>query len=335
MARLGRRGLIISAGVLATPALRPARADPIQWRIAHTAPRSFPLHKRLVEAAEIINEKGAGRIAVTIRPEGEMGAQIGVLNQMRNGTLEMCPVTGQLLAANQQLAGLPLTGFAWAGYPQVWRAMDGDLGATIRDQMAMRLNITMMETVWDFGFRIITTARKPIRVPDDLRGLRLRTPVEADLVSLFQALGASPVAMPLGEAVAALRRRAIDGQEGLLALVAAGRFAEVQGACSLTNHVWDGQWMCTANATWKRLPPDLQKLVAETLNAAGLKQRADTAEAEAATRKQLETAGMSFTVVDQAPFRRLLGNTGYYGSLKSKLGPQYWAALEKYAGRLV
>lgn len=334
MARLGRRGLIIAAGVLAAPALHPARAAAIPWRIGHTAPRSFALHTRLSEAAETINQKGGGRIAVSVLPDGEMGAQIGLFNQMRNGTLEMCPVTGQLLGANQALALLPLVGFAFPGYPQVWRAMDGDLGAMIRDQIALRLNVTMMETIWDFGFRIVTTARKPIRVPQDLAGLRIRTPVEADLVSLFQTLGASPVAMPLGEAVAALRRRAIDGQEGLLALVAASRLGDVQSACSLTNHVWDGQWMCTATASWKRLGPELQKLVADTLNAAGMKQRADTAEASAATRKQLEAGGMTFTEVDHTAFRRLLMNAGYYGGLRTRFSPQYWGVLEKYTGQL-
>ena len=62
---------------------------------------------------------------------------------------------------------------------------------------------------------------------------------------------ASPVAMGLGEAYGALQQGVVDGQEGLLPLVVAAHFEEVQKYCALTNHSWDGQWICTSANAWK------------------------------------------------------------------------------------
>ncbi len=336
MQRTTRRVFLGSAATLAVaPAiLRQARAAEITWRIGHTAPPNFPLHIRLVEAAELVGRLSDGRMEIQVLPDSQLGSQIGLLNQVRNGTLEMSSLTGQILTTAQGLAALPMTGFAFPGYPQVWAAMDGELGQTIRREIQLRTGIMLMERSWDFGFRIITTTDRPIRTPADLKGLRLRTPVEPEFVSLFQALQASPIAMSLNEVYPALLRRQLDGQEGLLALVPAARFQEVQKICSLTHHVWDGNWLAVSGNAWKALPEALKKVVAGAFDNAALQHRADTAALATTIQAAMTEAGMTFNTVDPVPFRDALRQAGYYRDLKKKLGDRYWEILEKYAGRL-
>jgi TRAP-type C4-dicarboxylate transport system substrate-binding protein len=101
-----------------------------------------------------------------------------------------------------------------------------------------------MEKRWDLGFRQITTSAKPIEKAADLAGMKLRVPGAPALVSLFTALGASPVSMQFGEVYTSLQTRIVDGQENPLSVIDAGKFYEVQKYCAVTNHVWDGYWIC-------------------------------------------------------------------------------------------
>jgi tripartite ATP-independent transporter DctP family solute receptor len=330
-----RTGLLTAAATLALPAVhRAPRAAEYAWRIGHTAPTVFPLHNRMVEAAKEVAEKTDGRITIEVVGDGQLGGGMGQLAQLRAGTLEMAPISGQVLTTVQAAIALPMTGFAWSGYPAVWQAMDGEFGRVLRELLIQRSALVTLDTVWDFGFRILTTGDKAVTTPDDLRGLRVRTPVEPEFVSLFQALQASPIAMPLPEVYRALAQRHIDGQEGLLALVPAVGLQTVQKHCILTNHMWDGHWLCVSPAAWRRLPDALKAVVATAFNAAGKRQRADHAAADGQTRTTLEAGGMTFHTIDPAPFRARLREVGFYRDLKRKFGDPLWNALEQSAGRM-
>ena len=140
---LSRRRLIAAA--LAAPALpRYARAAEFEWRLGHTAPESFPLHKRLTEAAAEIAKASDGRLQITVLPDSQLGGQLGLLNQVRGGTVEATPVIGQALGGILGLAFVQSVGFAFAGYPQLWPAMDGDLGKALRFQFQERLSLIAM-----------------------------------------------------------------------------------------------------------------------------------------------------------------------------------------------
>lgn len=338
---LSRRALLTAAATGASaPFLsrpfwaRPARAADIIWRIGHSAPTHFPLHIRLIEAAGLIAARSGGRMQLQVFANNELGSPIGMMAQVRAGTAQAVPLTSQMLAVSLPVFGLPMVGFAFADYQAVWTAMDGGIGAYLRGQAKDRLGLIAMPRCWNFGFRQITTSNRPIVTAADLNGLKLRTPPEADFIGLFQALSALPVAMPLGSVEGALQSRAIDGQEGLLQLVTAASLYRAQSFCSLTNHVWDGQWICVAGKAWADLPPSLQDIVQAAFDEAGAHQRQDTMTAEDQTRAGLEAKGMKFNAVEPERFRQALRKTDYYAAWHKKIGEAGWAALEKHAGRL-
>jgi len=329
---LGRRAIV--AG-LATPFLpRFARAAEFTWRIGHSAPVDFPLHVRLIEAVGTIASRSGGQMAVEVYPSSELGTPIGLIAQLRAGTLDAAPLTNQVLATNLAVAALPMLGFAFTGYDQVWAAMDGGVGVFLRNQIEQRLGLFSMQRSWDFGFHQITTSAKTIGSVADLDGLRLRTPPEVDFIDLLQALKARPVTMPLSAMESALASGALDGQESVLPLVKAAALFKVQSRCALTNHIWDGQWLCVSGQSWAKLPAKLQEIVTAAFNESGLAHRQDTVSAASAARTELESQGMSFNATDPSAFRKALGTTGYYAAWQKKVGDAGWNALEKYTGRL-
>jgi TRAP-type transport system periplasmic protein len=328
------RRLVLTAGLAAPFLPRFARAAEFTWRLGHSAPADFPLHLRLVEAADAIATRSAGQMALEVHANSELGSAIGLLAQVRAGTIDAAPLTSQVLANDLSLTALPMAGFAFDGYEQLWAAMDGDAGSFIRASIKDRLGLVTMDRCWDFGFRQITTSGKTVNTAADLVGLKLRTPPESDFIGLLQALKALPVTLPLNALANALASHYIDGQDSVLPLVQAAGLSRVQSLCALTNHVWDGEWVCVSGKSWAKLPPKLQDIVSAALNESGLQQRQDIADADVKTRKALETAGMTFNTVDPKSFRSVLRGAGYYATWKTRVGDDAWSALEKYAGRL-
>ena len=113
--------------------------------------------------------------------------------------------------------------------------------------------------VWENGFRHITNNVRPIVVPDDLQGIKLRTPRGRWRVKLFQTFGANPTPMPLSEVFVALQTGVTDGQENPLAQTYGGKFYEVQEYLSLTSHVYSPAYLTVGTKRWARLPAGMRQ----------------------------------------------------------------------------
>jgi len=328
-----RRSLLI--GALAAPLVaRYAHAAEYAWKFAHTSPLTFPFHIRLAEAAAQIGKESNGRMELQIFPDAQLGGDNDLLSQARQGAIEFCQPTGQILASILPVTAISALGFAWSDYSKVWPAMDGELGAYIRSQIAAKAGLVAMDQMWDLGFRQITTSTKPIKTASDLVGLKIRVPVAPSLVTLFQTLKAAPLSMQFTEVYSALQTHIADAQENPLTLIKVTKLYEVQKYCSLTNHVWDGHWACCNAAAWKGLPDDLKAIVARNLNEAAKREREDIAANDKVVQADLEKTGLVFNAAETQSFRDGLKQGGFYKYWRDKLGEQPWEILEKYAGKL-
>lgn len=126
------------------------------------------------------------------------------LSQIRSGGVEFFTLSGLILATLVPPASINGMGFAFPNYDTVWKAMDGDLGAYVRGQIAKTNQILVMEKIWDNGFRRTTTSTKPIKTPDDFRGMKLRVPPSPLWTSMFKAFDAAPASINFNEVYSAL-----------------------------------------------------------------------------------------------------------------------------------
>jgi len=256
-----RRRLL--AGVSLTlwgPAASPltARAQQAQWiyKYANNLPETHPMNLRAREMAAAIKQETNGRFDLQIFPNSQLGSDTDTLSQIRSGGVEFFTLSGLILSTLVPAASINGMGFAFPDYDTVWKAMDGDLGAYIRAQIA-KANLIAMDKIWDNGFRQTTTSTKPIRTPDDFRGMKLRVPVSPLWTSMFKALDASPASINFNEVYSALQTKIVDGQENPLAIISTAKLYEVQKYCSLTNHMWDGFWFLANRRAWEALPDDV------------------------------------------------------------------------------
>ncbi len=118
--------------------------------------------------------------------------------------------------------------------------------------------------VWENGFRHITNDTRPIEGPDDLRGIKLRTPRGRWRVRLFQTFGANPTPMSLSETFIALQTGVIDGQENPLSQIHSQKFHEVQKFLTLSSHVYTPAFLLAGRERWQSFPEPVREILAST-----------------------------------------------------------------------
>ncbi len=113
------------------------------------------------------------------------------------------------------------------------------------------------------GFRHITNNVRPINVPADLEGVKLRTPNGTWRVKMFQEYGANPTPMSFSDVFTALQTGVIDGQENPYAQIASAKFQEVQKYLSITGHVYTPAYILTSQRQWEGWPEDVKATLSD------------------------------------------------------------------------
>ena len=206
------------AGVTTLPGVALAQAGKaaeFKLKLGNDLPVTHSVNVRLKEAIAAIAAETQGRVAIELFANNQLGSDSDMMSQVRSGALELATFPGTVMSTLIPVTAITGVGFAFSGYDKVWAAMDGAMGNHIRAAIE-KVGLVPFATVWDNGFRQITTSTKPIRTPEDLKGFKIRVPVVPLWVSMFKTLGAAPVSLPLSEAYQALQTKVADGQENPL-----------------------------------------------------------------------------------------------------------------------
>jgi len=332
---LSRRQVLAGASALPlfSIASRPAYAAEFNYKFATGQDPSHPVNKRAQEAIDRIRNATSGRLDIKLFPANQLGSDTDLLSQIRSGGVEFFNQASVVLSTLVPAAGIINTGFAFHDYSEVWKAMDGPLGAYVRAQIE-KVGLLTMSKPWDNGFRQVTTSTKSVKTPDDLKGLKLRVPAAPMLSSLFTALGASPTPINFNELYSALQTKLVEGQENPLAIISTARLYEVQKFCSLTNHVWDAYWILGNRKAMERLPKDIQEIVRRELDKAATDERADIAALSVSLRTDLAAKGVQVIEPDKKAFKDALAKGTFYKDLRAKFGDEAWKLLQDSVGAL-
>jgi tripartite ATP-independent transporter DctP family solute receptor len=311
----------------------PAGAAEVNIKIGVDLASDHPTPVFLADAANAIAKASNGAVAVQVFPNNQLGNDDRMLSQVRSGALEIMAIGDNILATLVPAAAIDNVGFAWKNGKEPFVALDGALGVAVRAEIE-KTGLYTFDKIWDEGFREITTSTKPIHTPADLAGFKMRVPPSPISTSLMKDLGAAPTTINVADLYTALQTKLVDGQENPLALIETHKFYEVQKFCSLTNHMWVGYWLIANGDWWKSVPKKYQDVIAQTLNAAALRQRPASEKLNDTLQGKLTQQGLTFNTTETAPFRAKLVQSGFYTEWKAKFGDKLWNLLEKYTGPL-
>ena len=332
---LSRRAVLAAAASVPLVSILSRRASAAEFTLKFATGQdpSHPVNNRAGEAIGRIKEATGGRVEINLFPANQLGSDTDLLGQIRNGAVDYLNIASSVLATLVPSAGIVNTGFAFASYDEVWKAMDGDLGKFVKGEIE-NVGVLQVGKSWDNGFRQLTSSTREIKTPDDLKGFKMRVPAAPILTSLFQALGAGPTPINFNEVYSALQTKVVEGQENPLAIIATAKLYEVQKYCSLTSHVWDAYIILGNRRSFQRLPADVQEILTRELNTAADAERADIAALSKSLRDDLSAKGLQFVEVDKPAFRSTLGKTTFYKDWREKFGDKGWTLLEQTVGKL-
>ncbi|MFO1119034.1 MAG: TRAP transporter substrate-binding protein [Rhodospirillales bacterium] len=336
--KISRRTLL-TTGLVAGTALplcgitnRRASADAeFNFKWATGQDPTHPINLRQQEALNRIREATNGRVDIKLFPANQLGSDTDLLSQVRSGGVDFFNLSSSILSTLSAAAGILNTGFAFPDYATVWAAMDGELGSYVRGQIA-KVGIIAPFKVYDNGFRQITSSTRPINVPPDLKGFKIRVPPSPILTSLFKSFDAGPAPINFNELYSALQTKIVEGQENPADHLHDPLY-EVQKFCSMTGHTWDGCWIPPTAASGG-IPADIKEVIIREVDKSAIEQREDIAKLSISLRNDLTAKGLTFNDVDRPVFRETLGTTTYYKDWKAKFGDEAWSTLEKYTGPL-
>ena len=155
---------------------------------------------------------------------------------------------------------------------------------------------------WENGFRHITNNVRPINAPEDLQGVKLRTPKGEWRVKMFQEYGANPTPMAFSDVFTALQTGVIDGQENPYAQIASAKFQEVQDYLSITGHVYTPAYVLVSERNFSQLPEDVQQKLTEAARETQAFVYETAAQMETDLLEEIKDAGVEVNEADKQAF---------------------------------
>ncbi|MDD5313327.1 MAG: DctP family TRAP transporter solute-binding subunit, partial [Dehalococcoidia bacterium] len=178
--------------------------------------------------ADLVKERSGGRIQITVYPNAELagGDQVKELTMLQDGSINFTYLSNLLYSnLDQSFAAISMP-WLFTDYAQVDTALSGPAGNLLLKEAEDHGIVGL--AYGENGFRQLTNSRLPVRMPDDLRGLKIRIPNVELYKSIYKALGATPITMNFGEVFGALKQGQIDGQENPIDIIVSSRLYEVQ-----------------------------------------------------------------------------------------------------------
>lgn len=297
-----RFALVTAALVsLSLGAARAEAVDPLTIKFAHAGSQTHPYSVGISKLGPILEKNSGGAIKLQVFCCAQLGSERELAESARLGTIHMTSVAaeGALPAwvPELQVFGLP---FVIRDRAHAYKVLDGPIGK----ELEAKLRAQGLETLgwWELGFRNMTTKNKPVRTPEDLKGLKMRVQEAKVWLGFMRALGALPTPIPFGELYSALQQGVVDGQENPIVTITSMKFYEVQKQVGLTEHTYTALPVMASKKWWDGLKPDQRKIIADSVKASVTEQRATVAAQVDDGVKFLKAQGVTITEVDKAKF---------------------------------
>ena len=235
----------------------------------HVLSPKDPYHPGFLNWAKAVEEKTKGGLKIEVFPSAQLGVEEDILEQIRAGA-NIGQNTDSARMGNYVPGIAILNGpYCAENLNEVAKIKNAPTIKAFHDELANKFGFKVLSFSWVQGYRHFFT-NKPIRTPEDLKGLRIRTPPTPIWQESVRALGATPVAMAFGEMYPALQQKVIDGVELVYNNIPGGRFYEVLKYVSETGHIMLVNYEVISAKWFNALPPNYQKILVDECEKAGI-----------------------------------------------------------------
>ena len=277
--------------------------------------------------AREVEKRTGGRYKVQNFYSGALGAERESIEGVQLGTLDLTMTsTGPMPNFVPEVAILDIP-FLFRDYAHARGVLDGPIGQELLLKFPPK---GIQALAWgENGFRHMTNSKRPVVVPDDLKGLKMRTMENPVHIQAYKAFGIIPTPMAFTEVFTALQQGTVDGQENPLSVIEAAKLDQVQKNLTLTGHVYSPALILMSKAQWDKLSAADRQAFMDAAKEAVKANRARIDDDERKAVADLRAKGMAVVeVVDKGQFQAVLGPT--YVDFGKKFGQENIDRIRKY-----
>ena len=328
------RGLfkLAAAAALALAPFAAAAQDPIVIKFSHVVTPDTPKGKGAEKFRELAEKYTNGKVKVEVYPNSQLYKDKEEVDALQLGAVQMLAPSlakfGPLGAREFEVFDLP---YILPSKAALRKVTEGDLGKRLFKKLESKGIVGL--GYWDNGFKVMS-ANKPLRTPEDFRGLKMRIQSSKVLEAQMRALGAIPQVMAFSEVYQGLQTGVVDGSENTPSNMYTQKHHEVQKFITLSDHGYIGYAVIANKKFWDGLPADirasLEKAMAEATDFANGVAQADNDDAIAEMTKSGKTEMVQLTAAQKAEWRKVLDPVAV--EMESRVGKETIAEFRKEAG---
>jgi tripartite ATP-independent transporter DctP family solute receptor len=269
-----------------------AQQKTFELKFNHVLGPKEPYHAGFMNWAKAVEEKTKGGLKVQVFHSAQLGVEEDIIEQIRQGANVGQNTDSARLGNYVPQIAIVNGPYFVENLDEVAKLRKSPSMNKYLDELATKHGLKVLSFNWVQGYRHFFT-NKPIKTPDDLKGLRIRTPPAPIWQESIRALGATPVAMAFGDMYPGIQQKAIDGVELVYNNIPGGRFYEVLKYANETHHIMLVNFEVISSKWFNTLPPDYQKILVEECDKAGEEASKIIFKSEEDIAKQLKEKGVN------------------------------------------
>lgn len=272
-------------------------------RLGHELPENHPYHLGALEFAKLVSEKTNGEIEIKIYPNATIGKQKEMAQAVSMGQLDFSEAWQGVLEAFDKNIGSITMPYQYRDWEHVWEVLDGPIGEEVFKGVEAK-GIKVISVFFNGTYSFVSSV--PIRTPEDVKGIKLRTQPSNVFIEFGEMLGAVVSPLAFSEVYNALQLGTVD--------------AEIQGPINVykSKHYEAADWTCETKMfflleplmmsmkTWNKLNDSQQQIILESAKEAAVYQRKLAEKDENDARELLIAQGMTFYQPDRALWEEAL-----------------------------
>jgi tripartite ATP-independent transporter DctP family solute receptor len=269
-------------------------------KLGHGLDTGHPVHKAMEFMKERLEALSGGNVTIDIYPSSVLGSETQCIEQLQNGSLAMTKTSAAAMEnfiPAMAVYGLP---YVFRDADHYWAVLNGEVGQGLLRQGEGKFLRGLC--YYDGGSRNFYTKDKPIKTPDDLKGLKIRVMNSKTAIDMVKAMGGAPTPIAWGELYSALAQGTVDGAENNLPSFTSNKHYEICKHFTLDGHTRIPDMLLMSSRVWEKLDPQEQGWVQQAATESVDFQRQLWQQKTIEALEQAKAEGVTIYEVDTAAF---------------------------------
>jgi tripartite ATP-independent transporter DctP family solute receptor len=289
------------------------------FKASDVQPAGYPTVAATESLGKKLEAATGGRLTMQMYPSAQLGGEKETIEQTQIGAIQMLRVSAGALGPivdDINVVNLP---FLFKNTAHAQKMMDGEIGEALLDKITANANANLVALCWmDAGARSIYNTKRPIKMIEDLKGLKIRVIGNPLFIDMMNALGGNGIAMGYDQVFSALQTGVIDGAENNPPSYVFSNHYTAAKYFSLTEHLIIPEVLLFSKRAWTALSADDQNLIKKFAREAQFEERELWSKYEQQAMDKAKAAGCEIVAIaDKAPFQAAVK------PVWDKYGPKY------------